>query len=65
MEYIAGPNVGNDTSTPDKFAFVAEIIGHIYGKVSNGHCARRRVSEANRPQVRLFRPEIDRSQNIL
>ena len=32
----------------------------------NGHCARRRVSEANRTEGPALRPEIDRSlRNIL
>ena len=37
------------------------LLWHIRRGFRNGHCARRRVSEANRGNAPALRPEIDRS----
>ena len=37
------------------------LLWHIRRFFRNGHCARRRVSEANRGNAPALRPEIDRS----
>ena len=37
------------------------LLWHIRRGFRNGHCARRRVSEANRGNAPALRPETDRS----
>ena len=51
---------------PRRGALWQILLWHIWRGLRNGHCARRRVSEANRGNAPVLRPEIDRSlPNIL